>query len=204
MEREEIRQILTVLRTAYPQSFTNYNKESATMLMDLWYQIFKNTPSSLVVTAVYNIIAHDNREFAPNPGQVNNRIKDLITDTPESAAEKAWKQVKGAIRSIYKYEGYNPADADHNRAVYGNLPDLLRLIYTMSDIYRMADIPSKDLESYEKPRFLKAYNAMREAEVSTAMQTGNFGAIASKEKMLALGFEPEQILMIATGEMQDV
>lgn len=204
MEREEVRQILTVLRTAYPQSFTNYTKESATMLMDLWYEIFRNTPTALVTYAVKNIIAHDNRDFAPNPGQVNNRIKELITDTPESAAEIAWKQVKGAIRSIYVYEGYNPADADHNRAVYGSLPDILRLLYTMSDIYRMASMSAKDLESFEKPRFLKAYNAMRDTAVKTAMSTGDFGAIASKEKMLALGFEPEQVLMIATGAMANV
>jgi len=204
MEREEIRQILTVLRTAYPQSFINHTKESATLLMDLWYQIFKNTPAPLVTMAVYNIIAHDSRDFAPNPGQVNNRIKDLITDAPESAAETAWKQLKGAARSVRRYEGYCAEDAEHNRKVYENLPDLLRTLYTMSDIYRLADMPSKDLESFEKPRFLKTYGALRETEVKTAMSTGNFGAIASKDKMLALGFEPEQVLMIATGEMQNV
>lgn len=204
MEREEVRQILSDLRTAYPQSFINHTKKSATLLMDLWYQIFKNTPASLVTMAVYDIIAHDSRDFAPNPGQVNNRIKDLITDTPESAAETAWKQLKGAIRSVYKFEGYNTSDAEHNRKVYEELPDLLRLMYTLSDIYRLVDMPSKDLEAYEKPRFLKAYNAMRDTAVKTAMSTGNFSAIASKQKMLALGFEPEQVLMITTGDIQNV
>lgn len=204
MTIEETRQILSIIKGAYPQTFKSFDDEQAQMLLDIWYEVFKNTPAILVIKAVKNIIAHDVREFAPNPGIVNNRIKELITDTPESAAETAWKQLKTAARSVRRYEGYCAEDAEHNRKVYENLPDLLRTLYTMSDIYRLADMPSKDLESYEKPRFLKTYSAVRETEVKTAMSTGNFGAIASKDKMLALGFEPEQILMIATGEVQDV
>lgn len=204
MTIEETRQILSILKGAYPQTFKSFDDEQAQMLLDIWYEVFKNTPAILVIKAVKNIIAHDVREFAPNPGIVNNRIKELITDTPESAAETAWKQLKGAARSVRRYEGYCAEDAEHNRKVYETLPDLLRTLYTMSDIYRLADMPSKDLESFEKPRFLKTYSAVRETEVKTAMSTGNFGAIASKDKMLALGFEPEQVLMIATGEMQNV
>lgn len=204
MTIEETRQILSILKGAYPQTFKSFDDEQAQMLLNIWYEVFKNTPAILVIKAVKNIIAHDVRDFAPNPGQVNNRIKELITDTPESAAETAWKQLKGAIRSVYKFEGYNTSDAEHNRKVYENLPDLLRLMYTLSDIYRLVDMPSKDLEAYEKPRFLKTYNAMRDTAIKTAMSTGNFSAIASKQKMLALGFEPEQVLMITTGDIQNV
>lgn len=204
MEREEVRKILTVLRTAYPQSFTNHTKESATMLMDLWYEIFKNTPTALVTLAVKDIIAHDVRDFAPNPGQVNNRIAQLITIPEDEDGEKAWKAVIGAIRSVRKFEGYNSDDAEYNRRVYSFLPDLVRSIYSLSDIYRMSDISSKDLNAYEKPKFLKVYKSVRQNGIQIAMSTGNYAAIANKDKLLALGFEQEQILLLTEGVTADV
>lgn len=96
MTYEETRDILTVLRVNYPQSFKNWTREQGEMFLELWSEAFKDDPVEVVTAAVKAIIYGDTREFAPNIGQVKDKIM-RITHPVTIDADMAWSMVYKAL-----------------------------------------------------------------------------------------------------------
>lgn len=78
MTVQETRDILTVLKTNYPNSFRNMSKEESYDYLDLWATAFANDNKQDVINAVKEIIYTDTREFAPNIAQVKARMKPTM------------------------------------------------------------------------------------------------------------------------------
>ena len=78
MTVQETRDILTVLKTNYPNSFKNMSREQSYSYLDLWATAFANDNKQDVINAVKEIIYTDTREFAPNIAQVKARMKSTI------------------------------------------------------------------------------------------------------------------------------
>lgn len=97
MTKEETRQLLTVLRVNYPHSFARLSDEETFVFLDLWAEAFKDDPAELVVQAVKAIIYGDKREFAPNIGQVKDRMYTM-THSGMLDADRAWEIVKRAVQ----------------------------------------------------------------------------------------------------------
>lgn len=104
MTYEETRKILTVLKTNYPQSFRGWDKDQSHAFLDLWAEAFKDDPVEIVIAAVKAIIYSDTREFAPNIGQVKDKMYKL-SNTVQIDADQAWSMVSKALRNgIYGAE----------------------------------------------------------------------------------------------------
>lgn len=170
MEREEVRQLLTLLKTNYPQSFNMHTKESGTLLLDIWEEGLKDLPANIVLKAVKTMMLNDNREFAPNIGQVRSAIFDLYGKKSEEEALEAWQEVKSFMR------GMNWDSSDQER--YKKLPENIRHVYSFYEINEMAQRKASDNDTYEKPRFMKMFKDMAEAR---------------NQKLLAAGKLPEMI-----------
>ncbi len=97
MTKEETRQLLTVLRVNYPHSFARLSDEETFVFLDLWTEAFKDDPAELVVQAVKAIIYGDKREFAPNIGQVKDRMYTMA-HSDMLDADSAWEMVKRAVQ----------------------------------------------------------------------------------------------------------
>lgn len=167
MEREDVKQILTVLKTSYPQSFTNYNSETGSMLLSLWYEGLKEYPTPLVTKAVQSFVFDDTREFAPNIGQVRRRILEI--SNPEiGQAEDAFEQLRSACRQLY-----SETDIQDAKRIHATLPPLVQRMVTPSEMIDMAfHMTSQELMQFNKPRFLKDYNNMVEANIQTLQIAG--------------------------------
>ena len=83
MTYEETRQILTVLRTAYPQSFLRWNKEQGEAFLELWSKGLAEEKQMYVLAAVWHFITDTDREFAPTLGMV----RSYINETPQYMLE---------------------------------------------------------------------------------------------------------------------
>jgi len=83
MTYEETRQILTVLRTAYPQSFLRWNKEQGEAFLELWSKALQEDDALDVMVAVWHFIYDTDREFAPTVGM----IRAYINSTPHYVLE---------------------------------------------------------------------------------------------------------------------
>lgn len=93
MNREETRNILTILRVNYPTSFTNVsNEKDMNLIVNTWGILFKNDNVSDVYNAILKIIASNTSGFAPTIGQ----IKDVMNQPFKNCVmsdEKAWSIV---------------------------------------------------------------------------------------------------------------
>ena len=88
MTVQETRDILTVLKTNYPNSFKNMSKEQSYSYLDLWSTAFANDNKQDVINAVKEIIYTDTREFAPNIAQVKARMKPTMLLENENIMKK--------------------------------------------------------------------------------------------------------------------
>ena len=92
MTFEDTRKILTILKTTYPQSFKDWNKEQGDLFLDLWSEAFKNDDVNQVIKAVKHIIYTDIREFAPNIAQVKNVMFESCSNF-QIDVNQAWELV---------------------------------------------------------------------------------------------------------------
>lgn len=191
MKRDNVKQILTLLKTGYPQSFTAYNAQSGELLLDIWYEGLKDLPSSLVLKAVKSIMLDDSREFAPNIGQVRRRIADMVTELPEVETENAWLEVKKILPKLLCLEGYSKEDAEHDKALYDKLSDETKRIYSLRELYTLCNQDPNDNDVYEKNKFRTAYRSIRQQTIDHAISTGNLLAVANRERLKELGLSAD-------------
>lgn len=147
MTYEETRSILTVLKINYPQSFKGWTAEQGEAFLNLWSEAFKDDPVQMVAMAVKAIIYSDIREFAPNIGQVKDKMVKLSNSTTLDA-DQAWGVVYKALsNSIYN------AESEFNK-----LPSEVRAgIGSASQLREWAQMDTATLESVIASNFKKGY-----------------------------------------------
>lgn len=77
MTYEETRQILSVLKTAYPQSFLHWTKEQGEAFLSLWSKGLQDDDLLDVMVAVLHFIQDSDREFAPTIGMIRKYIRSM-------------------------------------------------------------------------------------------------------------------------------
>lgn len=147
MTYEETRSILTVLKINYPQSFKNWEWEQGEAFLNLWSEAFKDDPVQMVAMAVKAIIYSDTREFAPNIGQVKDRMVKL-SNSMTLDADQAWAMVYKALsNSIYN------AESEFNK-----LPSEVRAgVGSASQLREWAQMDTATLESVIASNFKKGF-----------------------------------------------
>lgn len=181
MTYEETRQILSLLKVNYPQSFRNMTKDEGKAFLNLWSTAFQTVPLSLVKMAVTTIIIDSEREFAPTLGQVFAQIKKMLLPNTEAEAVAAWEEVMQFIRNYHQ---------DDYHLHYHSLPERTRKILKMTDIRMIANAQDKTTVSVEHNNFIKRYSAIKEEEESSAITAGTLMQIADKEKVESLTHSP--------------
>lgn len=83
MTYEETRQILSILKTAYPQSFLRWSKDQGEAFLSLWSKALQDDDALDVMVAVWHYIYETDREFAPTVGM----IRSYIGTTPHYVLE---------------------------------------------------------------------------------------------------------------------
>lgn len=178
MTYEETQRILDLLRVNYPQSFRNMTKDEAKAFLSLWSSAFAEIPLFLVKRAVTIIIMENEREFAPNVGQVNSQIKKMLLPNTQEEAVKAWDTIIQFIHDYHQDDYY-----EH----YKDLPERIRRSIKTQDIRMIANSTDGTTRSVERTNFLKRYAAIKEEEESDAISTGNLLQLVDPIRALALG-----------------
>lgn len=177
MKYEEVRNILTLLRANYPQSFAYYNEESGKMLLDIWYEGLKGLDGETVRKAVTDIIMNDSGAFAPTIGQVRKKILSQNTNGSDEEALAAWQMVKKWMRNM----NHDYTDAE----TYNQLPETIRFIYSLADLRVMGEQNSVSYnDNYERPRFLKAYKQLKETTELRIMDSGKLPQLVMEQQEL--------------------
>ena len=153
MNKEETKQILTILRLNYPQSFRGYTNEETYMFLDMWCEAFKNEDVKSVINAVKNIIYTDTREFAPNIAQVKAKIYDM-THQEELNDIEAWNMAYKAIRH----------NGELAKQEFAKLP--LKVQQAVGDYSQLVNWGMADISQigYIQQSFIRNFNKVKEAD----------------------------------------
>lgn len=98
-----IRQILTLLQSEYPQSFSSMDARTMALKVELWEREFSSDNPNLVYAAIRTYMRTPER-FAPSIGQVRE-IMNSLTAGEELPEQTAWAMVSAACRNgLYGYK----------------------------------------------------------------------------------------------------
>lgn len=149
MTREETSKILTVLKVNYPQSFKGWTSEQGEAFLSLWSEAFKEDKADIVTMAVKSIIYGDTREFAPNIGQVKDKIMQ-ITNPITIDADQAWAMVFKALSDSYY----------HAQREFDKLPlEVQAGVGSPNQLREWSNMDISTLESVVASNFKKGYRA---------------------------------------------
>ncbi len=182
MTEQETRLILNVLKANYPNSF-RIDKNESMALFNLWKMQFQNIPYRIVEDAVNSIISSDEREFAPNIGQVKNKIMDNLAPDVDEKAIHAWESFRKFIGSTSTW-----STMEEELPMYNKLDEITRRLYTYREAKSLAQLDKNTLE-YRRSEFIRLYKNITLSENKKRMDSGDLVALADgKERFLALGY----------------
>lgn len=154
MQYEETRKILTILKTNYPQSFKDWNKEQSQMFLDMWAEAFKDDQVQLVVSAVKSIIYTDTREFAPNIAQVKEAMYKL-----QNQNEMTEQEAFALVRQACSNANY------HAKEEFDKLPKVVQsIVGSPSQLRDWALMDSDTFNSVVSSNFMRSYKVRAKNE----------------------------------------
>lgn len=193
MNKDETRLILNTLKANYPQSFRNMTRDEMQVMLNLWIKQFETLPYPIVEKAVSSIISTDDREFAPNVGQVKKRILyELAPDTEERALH-AWEKLSGFISSTSSW-----STMEEELPMYNRLDAVTKRIYSYREAKKLAQIP-KDTLDYRRSEFIRLYRQLTDKRNESLLANGNLIELAGgTDRLQSLGYSTGEIMQLAT------
>lgn len=188
MNRDETKQILTILRINYPHSFKNFTYEESEMFLNLWAEAFKEDSVDLVIAAIKAIIYGDTREFAPNVGQVKAKMFDLMNQD-EPTEQEAWNLVfKALCNSISNAEEEFQKLPKLIQSVVGS-PSMLKSWAVMDINEVQTVVASNFMRGYKARANVEKQNQLLPYEIKNLIQAKRKLEIDSTVDKLVLGLK---------------
>ena len=147
MDREQTKQLMAVIKAAYPNYYRDANPQDRADAVDLWTAMFADDPLELVAGAVKAFIASDEKGFPPVIGQIKAKIRDIRTpkELPETAA---WAVMQKALKN----SGY------HAQEEYDKLPEEIKACVT-PELMRDWAMDGNGSEQVIASNFMRSYRA---------------------------------------------
>ncbi len=196
MTKEEIKEILTLLQTYYPQSFKDQTEESANTLANLWFKAMEYEEGNFVKKAVWEIIKNERRQFAPNIADVRYKmleIEDIAAKRGLLTVDDAWAKARAFWCSI---GSDNPYDIEDD---WKKLPLEIRKIYRTNDMVHWALANSSEIDRFEKPRFYQRYKEIAEETKMNLLKAPSITKLAI-ETNNAIAMKNQDVKQIAGGD----
>lgn len=154
MTRDEVIQIMSVLRGAYPQFYRNIEKREALNTIALWEDMFRDDDPILVGAAVKSIIASDDKGFPPTIGQVKTKMASLVRQD-EMTEQEAWNIISKATKNgIYG-----------SKEEFEKLPPVLqKLVGSAEQLRTWAMMDSETLHSVVSSNIQRSYKVVKERQ----------------------------------------
>lgn len=182
MEKAETRAVLMGLAELYPSSFSKHTDEGTWFVLEMWHDILKDEDARLVKAAVRACVSDNDTNFAPPIGQIRAKMKELA-GVGGNTAEEAFNTARAFWCSGAVTGDYMEAEREWKK-----LPEEIRRIYTPADMIELAKMTTHEILSFEKPKFMKQYEEIRQQKLSLDLQT---------KSITQLAYEQNGVLMLA-------
>lgn len=170
MNRVETAEILSVLKAAYPQFYSNIGSAEANKIVSLWAEMFEDEPLRDVALAVKSMLASRTSTFPPNIGEVKAQLVKMRAPN-EMTAQEAWNLVAKAIRNgVYG-----------SQEEFQKLPkNVQRLVGSPQQIREWALMEADTVSSVIASNFQRSYNVRQQSDKE-------YAALPSSVKQLVTG-----------------
>lgn len=146
MTREETKKILMMVQASYP----NFNPPDKTVTINTWFLLLKDNEYLAIEQALRAYITTDTSGFAPNIGQLLDKLHTI--QSPQELNEmEAWSLVSKALRN-----GYYGAVEEFDK-----LPPLVKKAVGSPDNLRnWSQTDVKAIETVIQSNFMRSYEAI--------------------------------------------
>jgi hypothetical protein len=173
MNKQETLKILAIIKVTYPKFFISEYKTETKLQMEVWQEMFSDTPYQLVEQALKALIC--TLKFPPTIADVKEKIA-LITQPRTITELEAWGVVRKAI-SYY--------DASKN---FEKLPQILqKLVGSPNQLREWSQIDIDTLDSVTKSNFMRSYKVM-------VAQKKDYDSLPDSAKQLIKGLAESKML----------
>lgn len=158
MTVSETKTILTILQCEYPQSFTRLDDRQMAAKARLWSDEFAQDDYGIVSAAVRMLIK-SNREFAPNIGQIREKMHQLAS--PDAMTEtEAWALVSKACQNgLYR-----------SKAEFDKLPTEVQAVVGSPEMLKQwAMMDADEVESVVASNFMRSYKVFEKRAQEKAL-----------------------------------
>lgn len=155
MTREEVTQMLSLLKVTYPAFYSKMKRDDLILIVDLWSDMFREDDVNIVKYALKELIA-THSGYPPDIAAVKNKIKELCSSaTGEATDEELWIVLKRAVSN-----GLYGAEQEFEK-----LPAVLkRYVGTPSTLTELALIDTDTFNTVTHGQFLKQIKVIKERE----------------------------------------
>lgn len=183
MNLQETQQVLRVLRVNYKRHFEGMTKEDSEIILNTWFQIFKDDCVELVSLAIQKVIMES--RFCPTIAEIKDKMFELSVGKQDSAVD-CFRLVKKAIRR----------DSSMAKREYDKLPLETQLaIGDYKNLCEYANMSDDDIQKYIFPRFRDSLAQVRETRKE--MFKASDAMIQTSEK-IAIDFQQTDDLRTLT------
>ena len=103
MDKKEVQKLLTLIHAEYPQSFAKLDERQMALKLELWSKEFEHD-DSMIVYAAARALMSSGREFAPNSGQIRDKMCEMM-ESNVLDEQQAWALVSKACENgFYGYK----------------------------------------------------------------------------------------------------
>ena len=184
MERNEILQIMAVLRGAYPHFYRDISRKEAEDTVNLWQAMFAEDDARLAAAAVKSIVVSDTREFPPTIAHVKEQMRKL-TERDAASEQEAWLLVKAATRNgLYG-----------SKEEFAKLPpNVQKLVGSASQLREWSMMDSETLNSVVASNFMRSYKVILQREQTEAKMPRDVLALVSgmSNKLIGSGEDGDE------------
>ena len=144
MERDDIKEIIKIIKVAYP----NYNPGDLKDTVDVWYMMLQDYAKEEIIIALKTYITNNTSGFAPNISHLIDNIHKMKEIGTELSDSQAWALVSKAISN----SGY------HAKEEFEKLPKIIQDIvgspnvlkqWSQTDVKVLKDISESFMWSYK-------------------------------------------------------
>ena len=181
MTEEDVKEMLSVLKAAYPHSFQNLTRRDANAMIKLWARQFKADDVQLVSAVIDSLIATRETGYTPTVGEIKNQLYRIQTADGLNDGQ-AWNLVEKACRRglYHAQEEFDKLPPDVQTAVGG--PEQLKA---------WAQMDAETVNSVVASNFRRTYRTVQERAKEKALMPPEVREVIAgiSEKMM-LGSRP--------------
>lgn len=179
-----------MFKISYPNSYVNMDRDLISAFINLWTDAFKNVPARIVFDAVKEIIYTETRQFAPNIGEVNEKILNMLAPETDEKAMQQWEKCRQFMRS-------SCGEREIDMPMYAKLDSVTHRIYSYRTLRDMAVHLSSDTIEWRRNEFMRLYKQYANKRNQELMRNGDLIELAGGyERAQTIGLDTEVLAQI--------